>query len=349
MIPQEKPSVPHGQARSGHWTVVLTVCALAGCGGTKADATPQRDAAAEPGAGFATVSLRADPCAWLTPAEVSAALGKPLRGVPVRVSSAESVTPSATGSGCMYELALELDPEASQEPGMVSLEVKIDGAEMQAGLGAGVEGMFGSAEGKWSGKWDWVSGLPAGLFAARQGHLGVLIAINAWPLSPREVEPLAAQLLARIPDLPFAGAPTDPAVKGTGRDPCAILTRAEAESVLGPLALAPYRSRESTPVAYGDGSSCTYYAPGHHVVVLTPTWSEGRMMFDMMRISGLTSAATGKKAITNITGPWEDRTTGITGTIYFLKGDRMLELQHRASRADEAAALKLASVALGRM
>jgi hypothetical protein len=343
MIPQEKPSVPNGQARG--LALVLAVCAIAGCGGAKADAAPDKAAAAEPGAGFATVLLGTDPCSRLTPAEVSAALGKTLRGVPVRVSSAESVTPSATGAGCRYEL----EPESEREPGMVSLEVKNDGAEMQAGLGAGVEGMFASAEGKRAGKWDWVSGLPAGLFAARQGHLGVMIAINAWPLSPRDVEPLAARLLARVPDLPFAGDPADPAVKGTGRDPCEILTRAEAEVVLGPLALAPFRSRESTPIAYGDGSSCTYYAPGHHVVVLTPTWSDGRMMFDMQRLSGLTSAVTGENAMASITGPWEDRATGITGTIYFLKGDHMLELQYRASRADEAAALRLASVALGRM
>jgi hypothetical protein len=345
MIPQEKPSVPNGQARG--LALVLAVCAIAGCGGAKADAAPDKAAAAEPGAGFATVLLGTDPCSRLTPAEVSAALGKTLRGVPVRVSSAESVTPSATGSGCLYEI----EPESGQEPGMVSVEVKFDGAaEMQAGLGAGVEGMFASADGQGIGKWDWISRLPAGLFAARQGHIGVLIAINASGMSPRDVEPLAAQLLARVPDLPAAMDTADPAAPGSGRNPCDILTRSEAEAVLGPLAQDPYRSRESTPIAYGNGKSCTYYAPGHHVVVLTPTWSDGPMIFGMMKgISGLTSKVTGEKATSNTAGPWDDRTTGIAGHMYFLKGERMLELQHRASGADEAAALKLASVALGRM
>jgi hypothetical protein len=344
MIPQEKPSIPHGQARSGRWAVALALWALAGCG--KADAVPEQPAAAEPGPTFQTQQLGADPCAWLTPAEVSAALGKKLRGVPVRVSSAESITPSARGGGCLYEI----EPESGQEPGMVSLELMFDGAvEMQAGLGAGIEGMFKEGEGKWIGEWDWVSGFPIGLFAARQGHLGVLIALHASGISPREVEPLAARIVARVPDVPVAMDAADPAAAGTGRNPCDILTRTEAEAVLGPLVLAPYRSRESTPVAYGNGKSCTYYTPGHHVVVLTPTWTEGAMTFGMMGISGLTSTVTGDKATPGTAGPWEDRTTGMTGTLYFLKGDRMLEIHYRASRADEADALRLASVALGRM
>lgn len=338
MLPQEKPSIPLGQA------VVVLLVALAGCG--KADAVPDQAAAAQPGPTFQTQKHGADPCAWLTPAEVSATLGRTLRGVPVRVSSAESVTPSANGAGCMYEI----EPESGGEPGMLSLEVKIDGAEMQTGLGHGVEGMFKEGDGKYTGKWDWVSGFPAGLFAARQGHLGVLIAINAGGISPRDVEPLAAQLLVKVPDLPFADDPGDPAAQGTGRNPCEVLTRAEAEAVLGPLALAPYRSRAETPVAYGRGTSCTYYAPGHQVLIATPTWADGAMIFGMMKgVAGITRTVAGNEAATNITGPWEDRTTGITGNIYFLKGDHMLELQHRASRADEAAALRLATIALGRM
>lgn len=317
---------------------------VAGCG--KAEATNERSAApATKTAAFTTQPTNADPCAWLTPAQVSAALHHPLRGQPVRVSSAESIAPSATGAGCLYEL----EPKAGAEPGMVSVEVKTDAMEMQSGLGVAAMGDFASGKGK-SAKWDWVSGLPAGLFAGRQGHVGILIAINSAALSTNDVEPLAAKILERIPDVPFANSPADVTVSGDGKDPCAILTKAEAESALGALAVAPFRSRESTPVAYGRGTSCTYFASSHRALILTPTWSDGPMIFNAMRgISGLVSTVTGESAGVNTRGVWDDKTTGVGGALYFLKGDRMLAVQHVQSGIADSVALRLATLALGRM
>src|SRR5690349_1450512 len=177
-----------------------------------------------------------DPCRLVTPAEVAKVAGRPTRGVPVRVSSAESVTPSSSGSGCMYEL----QPEAGQEPGMLAIEVKVDGAaEMEQGLGAGVGGMFRGSEAKDS-VWDWVSGLPAGLFAGRRGHVGILVAINAASSSPLGVEPLGALALGRVSDLPFVEDSADLEAVGSGSDPCALITRAEAEQQLGPLVVEPF-------------------------------------------------------------------------------------------------------------
>jgi hypothetical protein len=344
MMHQTKGTAFGGQGCGRLAILALAWLAMSACGRTEqasAHGTPDTPAVA-----LSTQPLSADPCAWLTAAEVSAALQRPLRGVPVRVASAESITPSAEGSGCMYEL----EPQPGRAAGMVSLEVKIDGAEMEAGLGASTGGAFARAEGEWTAKWDWVSGLPAGLFAARQGHVGVLVAINDASLAPKDVEPLAAQVLEKVPDVPFANAPADPGVAGTDPDPCALVTRAEAESVLGALRFPPYRSHESTPVAHGDGASCTYYTDGHHVVVLTPSWHEGKTLFATMRgVAGLTRPVTGERATTATAGPWDDRTTGVAGTMYFLKGDRMLELQHRASRSDDAAAVRLARIAMGRL
>jgi hypothetical protein len=244
----------------------------------------------------------------------------------------------------------ELEPIRGVVSGVLSIEVKIDGAELEAGLAASTGGPHADAEGSWSAPWDWMGGLPAGLFAARQGHVGVLIAINDASLAPRDVEPLAGLLLSKLPDLPFAEAATDPSVVGSGRDPCSLITRAEAESFLGTLSFAPYRSHESTPVAHGDGPSCTYYTPGHHVVVLTPTWSKGKTAFGRMRGgASLTRQDSGDRATTGTGRSWDDRATGVAGTQYFLKGDRMLEMQHGASHADDVAAVKLARIALGRM
>jgi hypothetical protein len=343
MTLQTKATVLPGQGYSRLGTLALSLLAATACGGSKRDA----EGAVVPSsaATFATQPLDADPCGWVAPADVAALLDRKLRGVPVRVSSAESITPSATGAGCMYEL----EPKGGERSGMLALEVKIQAVEMQAGLGAPNLGDFASAEGKWTAKWDWVSGLPAGLFAARQGHVGVLIA-NDVALGSKEVEPLAARVLAKLPDLPFANAPTDPALVANTPDPCSLITRAEAESVLGTLSFPPFRSRESTPVACGRGKSCTYYTAGHRVVVLTPTQSEGKQLFDRMRgIAGLTGQMTGERPTTSTAEPWDERTTGVAGTQYFLKGDRLLELQYRASTSEDAVAARLARIAVARL
>ncbi len=333
-------SQPYGRVRTLAWAL-LGAAACAGSEQSSDQAVTRADAPT-----LATQPLAADPCLWVPPGDVGALLNRKLKGVPVRVVSAESITPSATGSGCMYEL----EPASGGTAGQVSVEVKIDGVEMEAGLGASPGGHLASPNREWSKTWDWVGGLPAGLFAGRRGYVGVLIAINDIALAPKDVEPLASRVLAKVPDLPFANAPGDAAAAGSTPDPCGLVSRTEAESVLGTLSFAPYRSHESTPVAHGDGSSCTYYTSGHHVVVLTPSWSDGKTLFGMMRgIAGLTRTVTGERATTTTTGPWDERTTGVAGTQYFLKGDRMLELQHRASGLDDAAALRLARIALARL
>ncbi|MGE0442548.1 MAG: hypothetical protein AB7L66_11825 [Gemmatimonadales bacterium] len=326
------------------WLAVLCLGALA-CGSADAGRpAPASPAVTQPP--FTPQLVSADPCGWLPPARVSELLGRRLRGVPVRVASAESVTPSSSGAGCMYEL----DPEPGREPGMVSVEVKVDGAEMEAGLGAASLGAFGSSRGEWTADWDWVSGLPAGLFAARRGHLGILIAINDVSLAPAAAEPLAAGILAAVPDQPFAVAAADASVAGAAPDPCGLVTRAEAEAVLGPLAVAPYRSRESTALVYGDGASCTYYSSGHRVVVLTPTWRDGRMVFGLSRgIGGLTRIVTGDSGAGAAAGPWDDHADGIAGTRYFLAGDRLLAIQRAGPRNGDAATLALARLAVPRL
>lgn len=343
MMLQTKAAIHAGQACRYHPALVIAFGLIAACGVQRAaDKTEAPTVRSD----LATQPLSADPCGWVSPADVSTTLGRSLRGVPVRVASAESITPSATGAGCLYEL----EPKRGNAAGTLSIEVKIDGAELQAGLAASSGSAFAEAKRNWSAPWDWVSGLPAGLFAARQGYVGVLMAINDASLAPQQVEPLAARVLAKVPDLPFANHAADPTVAGSGRDPCALVRRDEAESVLGELSFAPYRSQESTPVAHGDGSSCTYYTAGHHVVVLTPNWSDGQTLFGRMRgVARLTRQMTGERATTSSARPWDDRATGVAGTQYFLKGDRMLELQHRASNADDAAAVRLARIALARM
>ena len=49
-------------------------------------------------------------------------------------------------------------------------------------------------------------------------------------------------------------------------------------------------------------------------------------------------------------GPWDQATTGsMTGLLYFLKGDRMLELGYRTSSTAATAAVRLARAAVERL
>ncbi|MBL8961209.1 MAG: hypothetical protein JNJ98_15235 [Gemmatimonadetes bacterium] len=229
------------------------------------------------------------------------------------------------------------------------MEVKTDGAEMQAGLGAASLGEFASAR-ESKQEWDWVGGLPAGLFAARRGHLGIMVSIQSLTISPRDVEPLALRIVAAVPDLPFERTPGDAAVTPTGFDPCTLLTRAEVEEVLGPLAQPPYRSQDSNPLARGDGPSCTWFAPGHRALVLTPTRSEGRMIFNMTNgIAGLTAQVTGAATTTSVAGPWDARGTSPVGALTYLKGDQLLAFQHRGSGLTDQQVNTLARLAIPRL
>jgi hypothetical protein len=48
-------------------------------------------------------------------------------------------------------------------------------------------------------------------------------------------------------------------------------------------------------------------------------------------------------------GPWDQATAGTTGALYFLKGDRMLEIVYKTSSTDVRGVAKLAASAIGRL
>jgi hypothetical protein len=142
----------------------------------------------------------------------------------------------------------------------------------------------------------------------------------------------------------------------SGPDPCGLLTRAEAEAVLGTLVVEPYRSNGSTPLADPHGTACTYFAARHHTLVLKPHWDNGETTFGMARSVGgavasvLPPAGTDGEAADTLEGPWDEAAAnGTTGELYFLKGDRMLALDYLASSTNAVGALRLAHLAVGRL
>jgi hypothetical protein len=68
--------------------------------------------------------------------------------------------------------------------------------------------------------------------------------------------------------------------------------------------------------------------------------------------SGVAANATGAvdgMAADTLEGPWDDVMQDTYGTLRFLKGDRMLEVVWRTSRADQAGAVTLAGKAAERL
>ena len=197
-------------------------------------------------------------------------------------------------------------------------------------------------------------------FSGRIGHVTVRVeenlpVVEAIPAEKKAA--LAARVRDRIPDLPFTYLRIDDAVEPagppTGRDPCALLTREEAESVLGKLVVAPYRSLDGGPYVDQRGTSCAYYTAGHRVLVVIPHWTDGKQELTLVRGTGnLASGLTGDQegaAADTLDGPWDDVALGLDGRLSFLKGDRLLQLAFVTSSTDQAGALKLARIALDRL
>jgi hypothetical protein len=162
---------------------------------------------------------------------------------------------------------------------------------------------------------------------------------------------LAERVRDRIIDLPFAMTPDYSA--GESRDPCTVLTRDEAESVLGRLVVAPYRAANGGPLAYPNGTSCAYFTARHHVLVLTPRWSGGRSALAATRgvgavIASVVSDPEAQSADT-IEGTWDETAITPDGRVELRTGDRSLEIEYLSSSVGESDALRLARLAMARL
>jgi hypothetical protein len=362
-----------------HVCLALTGLVLAACDSdARAPAGDEQggaDRAVVAPAAVATATVPADPCGWI-PAEQVAALIGPLEGQAERVRSVEQTKPDTDGTACLYRLAAKPrlgGPNVLVEvsPAAGVLYERAAGAMREHFAAALRDGSRASEPAKPAEVdegWDYSGYLPMGLgsYIGRAGHVSVLVVSQSPDVPRASLSALAAAIRGRIPDLPFP-LPPDPVLEElnrmegaapeappSGPDPCGLLTRAEAEAVLGKLVVEPYRSSESTPLADPYGKGCTYFAAGHRTLVLKPHWDSGRMMFDMARgvggaVASVLPAADGEPADT-LDGPWDEAAAnGTTGDLYFVKGDRMLELGYLTSSTDAAGALRLAQIAVERL
>jgi hypothetical protein len=313
-----------------------------------------------------TASLPADPCGWIPAAEVEELMGtlaEPPRkdddGCRYTLVMPESVKAKRQQANAARETMREkfrqafgssaeaeqpnpiLDTESDPRTYAVTIRVDVSGKGAK-------EAEKGETAPPAAG---WDEARPhAYRFTGRTGHIWITAA-GAAPDVPREPIPvLAARVRDRIPDLPFPVTNPYQVIQSGTNDPCSLLTRAEAEAVLGPLAIEPYRSSsEWPPFAHGQGSACAYFSPGHRVFVLSPTWDGGAQSYKIAQgIGGLISIVAPQELVV-MKGPWEQASSGLSGELLFLKGDRLLEVYYRTSRATRGDAVKLAATAMQRL
>ena len=332
-------------------------------------------------------AIPAEPCGWIPVADVEAVIGKlaePPRkedGCRYTLVVPESVAAKrqqlkATQEKISENLrkafgtaaAEEADArsplfDALQDPRSYAVTVNVDvngGVEgelassavaREFGLPAGVEmDKLQTQDARTPAEWDDARRVPYG-FSGRVGHVRVTVAGQSPDVPIEPMQTLAARVRDRIPDLPFPVTnPYQVLQRGT-KDACSLLTRAEAETVLGPLSIEPYRSSSNwPPLAHGEGFACAYFTPGHHVFVLSPTWEGGAQSFKIETgLGGLIGIVAPQESVV-IKGPWERaHVSGTSGALLFLKGDRLLEVYYRTSRATRGQAVKLAATAMQRL
>jgi hypothetical protein len=189
-------------------------------------------------------------------------------------------------------------------------------------------------------------------FWGRAGTVMVTVEGGTYGMDDDVLAALAGRVRDRIPDLPFV----DPAAAASvprGPDPCGVLSQKEAEAVLGPLVVAPYRVREGGALADPGGQSCAYYSGKHRALVLTPHFSDGpgEMRFIRGRgglgLAGVVDRAA--EAADTLEGPWDEVAIGVYGQLAMLTGDRMLEIAYLTSSTDITGAIRLAHAALPRL
>jgi hypothetical protein len=330
----------------------LAVCAAWSCGppegresqeATKDEAHAAASAAASPIAAAAAP----DACDVISVAEIERLVG-PIEGRPKR-----------EGEGCWYYFPTDAPKPKSAELGGLTfdpdrpmpfedprrglfVEVDLDATPLGSGVAHG------------SGSWDAV-GTPGARsrFTGRIGHVTVSIVQQRLALPVDTLAALAARVRDRIPDRPHAY-PTAKAAApvSTGPDPCSVLTDAEAEAVLGELAVPPFRTHEGSPLADPAGPSCGYFTAGHRVLVLTPEWTYGQLTLNAERMgSNIVSQVADIADIVadTLEGPWDDAVVGLSGDLIITRDSRSLSIGYRMSSTDAAGAIRLAGPALDRL
>lgn len=312
-----------------------------------------------------------DPCTLVSRPEAEQILGA-LRHDPYRVDG--SGDPQPSGSVCRYE---------AQTGRHLTMDVSFEGAQIgMRAIGLGVQiasPVFGADSAQLAslqGRWDEFHLLPGHLMA-RKGDAMVDVGYEGSRAGLAGAARVADIALGRLgAPLPYDGAAAARTAPGPfikPRDPCTLVSRADAEAILGALASDPVSDRSQT--------TCTYTLAarrglGGQEVQLSVQWRDGFAALEGARstaaivqrnVGGMPSGAAGDSGFGNfmqqvqgvmrsqgigtqmgnsglrsdsaVAGPWDEASLIAGLGFSAVKQDVMLSIDLRTVSYDQARAL----------
>ena len=339
------------------WMLFLVAWPLVGCGAKGGDRAKSESSAGDVAATPVTTNAAdpADACRLVSQAEMERFIG-PLLEPPYRTKSRR---PNPSGDGCFYR---------ARDYRNVMIELDREDGEMGFRMLAGTHGAVDQALGISSdsaappgGTWDKAAST-FGRFIALKGPSSIIVDPVGSRLDLAAQARLARIALARL-DKPLAydgarAASTRKEVSLTPRNPCSLVTAAEAEALMGKLRAPPHPSE--------DGTSCLFpltasFAGTPVDRALQVQWSDGFYSLGEERLATGMAGKTMAKAMgpdmpavgentANEAAPWDERITLLGGMITVVKRDVLLKIAADGMGGfDEAKALTLLRSAVSRI
>jgi hypothetical protein len=289
-----------------HWRLFAcsALLVLAACSGKERPPNENGNQAASSSgtAGDAEVS-DGDPCGLLEVKEVEAAIG-PLRDAPYRFNESKN-RPDVDGGTCVYQAKdlRRIKVSVDWTDGAIGMKMLRGARQMTDQAMSG--DMVTETGDTIAGAWDEVAPMPMNccILEALLGDQAVTLDWTGTRLTTADGARLldvAVQRLAHPLDIdgtaPVAAVLARQAAEPKDRDPCGLVTRAEAEAILGPLTAAPERSDS------GHGNKCTYLYTEQKfpaAAEVTVIWTQGYVAFAAdLHVKGIV----GTRMVPRITG-----------------------------------------------
>jgi len=138
---------------------------------------------------------------------------------------------------------------------------------------------------------------------------------------------------------------------GKGNDPCSLVSRAEAEQILGPLRHDPYRvsgpNRDPAPA----GSYCFYETKNGRRLVMDVDWTDGKMGMKVLGMMGSLVEqviSTDSGQADTLDGRWDELRMLPGDNLYARKDDQMVSVDYVGTGIGLIGAAKFVNIALGR-
>ena len=137
-----------------------------------------------------------------------------------------------------------------------------------------------------------------------------------------------------------------------GNDPCALVSRAEMERLLGPLRHDPYRSGGGNRTPKPDGKACFFEAQNGRRVIMEVDWKDGKMGMQIIGSMGRfveQAIPTDSGQADTLEGRWDELRMMPGDNLYARKADQMVSIDYLGTGIGIAGAAQIAHIALGRM